>query len=107
MELKASDLRIGNWVNNSVHGVYQIGGIDIRSNNVWLISQNRSSQIGTTLSFIEPIPLTEEWLVKCGFDANGCIRLGIDTSFETLQITKNGDVLVFDSNEDFVCLKNI
>lgn len=54
-----------------------------------------------------PIPLTEEWLIKFGFNENGCILLGIDTSFHLLQITSNLDVNVYDINDNFVCLKSI
>jgi len=50
--MKASELRIGNWVD--------------------LVGSNSSFQIDTIydneLSGIEPIPLTEEWLERLGFE---------------------------------------
>jgi len=50
--MKASELRIGNWVD--------------------LVGSNSSFQIDTIydneLSGIEPIPLTEEWLERFGFE---------------------------------------
>ncbi len=66
--MKASELRIGNWVD--------------------LVGSNSSFQIDTIydneLSGIEPIPLTEEWLERFGFDS---IALGyeLDDRFITLR----------------------
>ena len=59
--MKASELRIGNWVNwyNEWHqDLYFDAQITIDSFN------------NTDFSRARPIPLTEEWLQKFGFDAN-------------------------------------
>lgn len=69
--MNANELRIGNIVNDSEHGnitVEQIAkyqehgsiGIYFRNGSVWV-----------SLELVEPIPLTEEWLVKLGFGASG------------------------------------
>lgn len=62
MELRAEDLRIGNWVDyNGIH--HQIDTITRKG--TWLFSSS-----GTTSclwSELKPIQLTEEILLKCGF----------------------------------------
>jgi len=52
--MKANELRIGNWVD--------IEAIDI---------QVECLPIDYNYSHLHPIPLTEEWLVKFGFDTDG------------------------------------
>ena len=59
-QLKAQDLRIGNWVQDAMHfkGYFQVEGIQetlIKSPEWWLKYDE-----------IAPIKLTEEWLVKMG-----------------------------------------
>ncbi len=50
--MKATELRIGNWVLSPTEGEIQI-------ENGWQIDEGEE---------VEPIPLTEEWLVKFGFE---------------------------------------
>ena len=50
--MKASELRIGNLVYDNLGGTLKIKGISLESD----------------LSHIKPIPLTEEWLLKFGFE---------------------------------------
>lgn len=73
--MKASDLRIFNWVNDSNEGISQIGFLDIRSQNVGLINPLGGSHDGTCLEFIKPIPLTEDWLYKFDFYNKGYERV--------------------------------
>jgi len=60
--MEAKELRMGNWINfiphNSNFIVSQINAI-----NSWEENIN-----GLCLEDIEPIPLTEEWLLKFGFE---------------------------------------
>jgi hypothetical protein len=69
--MKATELRIGNYVN------YNLGRSSIRQGVVRTINNvscnitpiNDSSPIDTVkFKSIEPIPLTEEWLKKFGFE---------------------------------------
>lgn len=63
--MKATELRIGNWVKNKHRTEpYQ----------VWpqffaqcFFTDKHPYDLTKELSFVEPIPLTEEWLVKLGF----------------------------------------
>ncbi len=55
----------------------------------------------------EPIELTEEWLIKFGFNEHGAIFIGLDVSSQDLQITVGGDVLIYDDNEDFISLNEV
>lgn len=54
MGLKQTDLRVGNFVLDNLGGILKINGISSNSD----------------LSHIKPIKLTEEWLLKFGFDKN-------------------------------------
>ena len=72
---KANELRVGNyfqWIEIASMGI----GVDV------ITKDNHY----TYEDFKEPIPLTEEWLVKFGSDSVGCIKLPTGS---TLQITMN------------------
>jgi hypothetical protein len=64
--IKVSELRIGNCVydhegdESKVYNVYNSGGVDLTFELVLMENINAES--------ISPIPLTEEWLVKFGFE---------------------------------------
>jgi hypothetical protein len=57
--MKATELRIGNWV-NVVDKNYQVTQILERGVNCGLI--------GAMYDIVKPIPLTEEWLERFGFE---------------------------------------
>lgn len=64
--MKANELRIGDYVTENTYGVKRIGKIiAIKEKQVVLRLEN--SIIATSIKNIEPIPLTEEWLLKFGF----------------------------------------
>jgi hypothetical protein len=71
--MKAQELRIGNWVLGNKP--FQIEGSDIA------LASTREKSIGTILW--QPIPLTEEWLERFGFDE-------IEMSTPIAYKTKNG-----------------
>lgn len=67
--MKATELRIGNYVQNTKGDVLKIS----RLNNEDADKEIRGWQIknpafGSSNEFIKPIPLTEEWLLRFGFD---------------------------------------
>ena len=64
--MKASDLRIGNWVNIFLNDV-DYNTIQIKVDDLYYIIQKNG--------VYEPIPLTEEWLEKFGFDIKDKNRL--------------------------------
>lgn len=70
MELKASDLRVGNYVQSKP---LSIPRLNISSDGVTEVSgygiSVMESDVENKLGF-KPIPLTEEWLLKFGF-SNG------------------------------------
>lgn len=62
--MKATELRIGNWIQDEENTHYQVEVEDIENLNYYEKYQET----------MFPIPLTEEWLVKFGFeysDLNG------------------------------------
>lgn len=67
--IQANELRIGNWVFDEIGNEYvQICGIDPSLNDIWANLSNGAGQYKRGLSKISPIPLTEEILLKCGFE---------------------------------------
>lgn len=64
--MKANELRIGNWINDNGYNSI-IGVIDSHYHAIQISGSPRMIALET----IEPIPITEEWLVKFGF-----VRLG-------------------------------
>lgn len=69
--MKADDLRIGNWVNDIKKGYVSIDGIEPNWDEVWLNYCHGSGIYKKRIIEIEPIPLTEELLLKCGFSKVG------------------------------------
>ena len=56
--MKAQELRIGNWILNGINEEFQTNGETI----------NNFDAGQALLGAFKPIPLTEEWLVKLGFE---------------------------------------
>lgn len=61
--MKANELREGNWVMSDSNKEYRIGLSDFAD---WYWDHN-SHEFG---QHIHPIPLTEEWLIKFGFESD-------------------------------------
>lgn len=78
--MKASELRVGNWV-NTPEGVYQV--IDVLCDSVNTIAQH-----SLPYDWIEPIQLTPEILQKCGFEQGKGVMFweseGVGIAYETL-----------------------
>lgn len=71
--IKSSELRIGNWIidyeaepNKTIY--WQVETIEYLNTTLGIKFRNGSSW--TCEEFIEPIKLTEEWLLKFGFELN-------------------------------------
>ena len=78
--MKAAELRIGNWVQSSSNKEYQI-------NLSWYecckdSTEGRDIQLDTF-----PIPLTEEWLIKFGFD-------GQDYNLFTIELNNSKSLII-------------
>ena len=58
--MKASELRIGNWVEQPNDGITRVNAI---LNNLQI-----RTETGYVDKYCKPIPLTEEWLVRFGFE---------------------------------------
>ena len=69
-KLTANELRIGNLVlfsDNST--IFEVTGIEIGG----LYVKNQVEQTWIEIYTFEPIPLTEEWLLRLGFDKLGIV----------------------------------
>lgn len=79
--IKANELRIGNllsWIDDNE--IVKVKGFYI-TNTIWVeynYNENETDEIDCQLECLKPIPLTEEWLVKFGFEkdkAHNCYVL--------------------------------
>lgn len=75
--MKASELRLGNWIYNGIGEEFQANGKTI----------NHFNLAQTTLGGLTPIPLTEDWLEKFGFEEH---KLGGST-FHVITIKEESD----------------
>lgn len=65
--MKPNELRIGNWVfSKTSEANYKVKGIKFNG-ELWLKNKDDSFWESNGIKYIEPIPLTEEWLLKFGF----------------------------------------
>jgi len=74
--MKANELRIGNWVLFSEDStVFEVKSIEEK----WLELHNEEETSWISSEELGPIPLTEEWLLKFGFEKteNGWLRLTV------------------------------
>jgi hypothetical protein len=66
--MKAEELRIGNYISTSYMSSSTLKVTAIHSDRVCFESVTHDFKSNTISSYIEPIPLTEEWLLKFGFN---------------------------------------
>jgi hypothetical protein len=72
LNMKANELRIGNFVNSDVYGDYQVKGISFNEKGTNLVFKDFNHYPeANNLKSLKPIPLTEEWLLKFGFAYDG------------------------------------
>jgi len=64
--MKASELRIGNWVNHQEHKCVRVTDID--SKNIGYDWHDGDRSGWYDIDDFKPIQLTDEWLLKFGFD---------------------------------------
>lgn len=67
MSMKANELRIGNWINIYDDYNSEVTGFT-EDGDVWFVKNPTDIKCAWNISRIKPIPLTEEWLVKFGFE---------------------------------------
>jgi hypothetical protein len=70
--IKATDLRIGNYVKDKKYPItYKVTAIG--ENGGWMQVTDEFEDIDSAIEKLEPIPLTEEWLLRMGF-RNGTLK---------------------------------
>lgn len=101
--MKKEELRIGNWVVDTTCGVVTV---DLVGYNIIGINTNGSSSTQTSFGNIQPIPLTEEWLLRFGFEENqievklphsewhteGCLTVHADGGCSLLNYTWEAEI---------------
>ena len=68
--MKANELRVGNLLNDYVKNerIVYVNGIDSSWDIIWVNYANATGIYARAIAQIKPIPLTEEWLLKFGFN---------------------------------------
>lgn len=107
--MRVNELRIGNWI-NAYHGNVMVAGLNQNYPEIF----TTPNLIGVTHGAIySPIPLTEEWLIKFGFEqgALGSWKKSITLFGNLRELSFGGDYLylregkeVFGSGEDDLCV---
>lgn len=104
--MEAKELRIGNYV--EIFGIQKI--ISINSKKIKVESEKingsvSSEKVPLNSASLEPIPLTEEWLLNFGFE------IGENKKWENwnfgLKIYKDGDYFEIDQLPVFIFLKYV
>ncbi len=94
--MEANELRIGNIIKCKC-GKDNWGEIRVNRDIMFYFGSYKASAS----------PITNKWLLESGFDNNSCIAIDLDTSAKILQVTHEGDVLIYDEDGDFICLKSV
>lgn len=87
--IKANEIRLANYFSTPNQPIFRIDVIDILTNNYAKVGQYINEQghpLTWYLSDLQPIPLTEEWLLKLGFE---CIADCIDQKTFALKNRKS------------------
>jgi len=82
--MKANALRIGNFVWDNYSGEMIVHNINAEYHCIDLIKQNGLPSGRYDIESIEPIPLTEEWLVRFGFTK--CNNTKVSDSFYLIYV---------------------
>ena len=65
--MEANEIRIGNYVNLYDDFNAQVTGMT-NTGDVWCVENPKNKECAWVISNIKPIPLTDEWLLKFGFE---------------------------------------
>lgn len=101
-----AELRIGNYVlfNGSINKIASIHA----DNTIRLINEKDKEHGCYNIFLVEPIPLTEEWLLKFGFsfafkDTKGCF-LDDTEKYMIHEDVNEWDIFILGHNEDsYIC----
>ena len=78
--MEAKELRIGNWIRHKYH-ILLVETIDA-NDEIYACNIKRNVHVYKDIEDFEPIPLTEEWLIKFGFRVMDSWLLYYKGSFE-------------------------
>lgn len=89
--MEAKELRKGNIVQNDVLDIFKKGFINIEARHIFEIAVKESAQgYDNYVDFFKPIPLTEEWLFKFGFQKDLNWKISLD-NFYFLELMRIGE----------------
>lgn len=66
--MKANELRLGNWISAEPYGEFKIIGMTSFEDKTTLFKDLNYYPESTKIENAKPIPLTEDWLLKFGFN---------------------------------------
>ena len=92
--MKASELRIGNWVTKTVNNEE----CQIYANGIANLSSQEASVLGRKM--FEPIPLTEEWLLEFRFKPHNGSFYKIAVGGSELLINPDNGVVWLERNDN-------
>jgi hypothetical protein len=87
--MKANELRVGNWVNDELYGDFQIVGlINFKDGNQSAYKSLEYYPQSQDTDKLNPIPLTEEWLLKFGFEKTFITKIHCNFNKGTFSLLK-------------------
>jgi len=95
--IEARELRIGNYVKHFENGIVLTVGRTVAF-------KTPTNTIRVNVDDLDPIPLTEEWLLKFGFSKNENRNVFEN---QVMLIYKQDGVFWFDLISDSVCIENV
>lgn len=103
--MKASELRIGNYINNEQRTEVVVSIDDWKIECHLLTDREKETLYEVSMSLINPIPITQEWLVKFGFDNLGTFGFGIGKFH--IRYGKTARDFYFFIDNEFVHIKHV
>jgi hypothetical protein len=98
--INANELRVGNWVNDELYGDFQIVGlINFKDGNQSAFKSLEYYPQSQDTDKLNPIPLTEEWLLKFGFEES------IKSNSYRILSSKNEWIIAAQMSTDKKCCK--
>lgn len=100
-KIKAGDLRIGNLIDHSFNGIVKVNGIHPSLDKLHIDcvkEQGEGKKAWRDIKEFSPIPLTEEWLVRFGFEYDDEFEGNVYDSDLGVSIGVSGDITYFMGN---------
>lgn len=95
--MKSTDLRVGNLA-QTAFGIVEYRGVSPDKPNLLFVKYSNGIDVREHIDDIKPIPLTEEWLVKFGFENTYSELTYKEYDFKKFGVEINSDIMTVSYN---------